>query len=78
MYYNLESLCQFPNSSDLTKHSYLSLTQFGHACQRSPKNTRENLAVTEVCQSSVALVYFILDNFISKLMKALIQVVIWL
>ena len=58
-------------------HSYLSLTQYGHACQRSPKNTRENLAVTEGCQSSEALVYFILYNFMGKLLKKLIQVLIW-
>ena len=48
------------------KLSYLSLTQCGHACQCSPKNTRENLAATEGCQSSEALVYFILYNFVSN------------
>ena len=60
----------------LMKHSYLSLTQYGHACQHQAKNTGENLAVTKGCQSSEALVYFILNNFVSKLFKALIQVVI--
>ena len=58
------------------KHAYFSLTQYRHAFQRSSENTRENLAVIEGCQSSVALVYFILYNCISKLLKALIQVVI--
>ena len=53
-------LCQLLTSSGLMKNSYLPLTQYGHACQRSTKNTRKKPGgyrkVSE--KSSLSLFYF--------------------